>query len=475
MQRRVLNGFGNTYGPAAGKDGGIPHGNRESVNADSNHGSPSLAERCKKYSLYCWAKQKAVSPLPVARAQGIFFWDTSGKRYLDFSSSHMNVNIGHQHPRVVRAICQQAETLSFAHRSMATEPRAALAQAIAEVTPGDLKKTFFCLGGGEANENAVKMARLYTGRQKVLARYRSYHGATYGAAALTGSYHRWFAEPAMPGVVHVFDPYCYRCPFGWTRATCHRECISHIEQVISFEGAENIAAIICEGVSGTSGVLVPPPEYWQRLREMTQRHGIVLISDEVITGFGRTGKWFAVDHWNIVPDIITVAKGMNSGYIPLAAAVVSEQIARFFDDTPLMCGLNSSAHPLACASAHAVLQVNRDERLVENARDQGVLLAQILGDMKSKHVCVGDVRSIGLLAAIELVSDRDSRQPLDCSSCQLRRTGQTASLSTLLMERGVHTLCVSNMLFVAPPLSIGAVELQEGLAIIDEVLSNVAT
>jgi taurine--2-oxoglutarate transaminase len=232
---------------------------------------------------------------------------------------------------VVRAIQEQAAQLCFAHPGMATEPRGLLGQKIAAVAPGDLNKTFFCLGGAEANENAIKMARMYTGRFKVMARYRSYHGATHGAIALTGDYRRLPVEPAMPGVVHFLDPYCYRCPFGWTRDTCHRECISHVEEIISYEGPENIAAIFMEGVTGSNGLLVPPDDYWPRIREICDRHGILLVSDEVMSGWGRTGEWFAVDHWGVVPDMITTAKGLTAGYVPLGAVIVSEAIAEYFD------------------------------------------------------------------------------------------------------------------------------------------------
>src|SRR5512144_2746994 len=251
----------------------------------------------REYTFFSWSVQSAVNPIPIVRGEGVYFWDANGKRYIDFSSQLMNLNIGHQHPKVVKAIQEQAGQLCYAHPGMATEPRGLLGQKIAQVTPGNLKKTFFCLGGAEANENAIKIARQYTGRYKILSRYRSYHGATHGAIALTGDYRRLPVEPAMPGVVHFLDPFCYHCPFGWTRETCHRECIRHVEEVIRYEGAEHIAAIIMEGVTGSNGLIVPPDDYWPRVRELCDRYDILLISDEVMSGWGRTGEWFAVDHW----------------------------------------------------------------------------------------------------------------------------------------------------------------------------------
>ncbi len=259
---------------------------------NQNLSAKEIVELNREHTFFSWSVQSAANPIPAVRSEGIYFWDADGKRYMDFSSCLMNVNAGHQHPKIVKAIQDQAAQLCYAHPGMATEPRGLLGKKIAEVTPGDLNKTFFCLGGAEANENAIKIARFYTGRFKIMSRYRSYHGATHGAIALTGDYRRLPVEPAMPGVVHFLDPYCYRCPFGWTRETCHRECISHVEEIIQYEGANNIAAILMEGVTGSNGLIVPPPDYWPRIREICDKHGILLISDEVMSGWGRTGKWF---------------------------------------------------------------------------------------------------------------------------------------------------------------------------------------
>ncbi|MGB3906334.1 MAG: aminotransferase class III-fold pyridoxal phosphate-dependent enzyme, partial [Anaerolineae bacterium] len=293
----------------------------------------------RRYTFFSWSVQSAVKPLAVVGAKGCYFWDAEGNRYLDFASQLMNVNTGHQHPKVVAAIREQAERLCYAYPGLATQPRGELGKLLAEVTPGDLAKTFFTLGGAEAVDNAIKLARLYTGRQKIVTRYRSYHGATYGAISATGDPRRHPVEPGIPGIVRVFDPYCYRCVFGQEPETCHRECITHIEEVIKFEGPDRVAALLLEGVTGTSGIFVPPDDYWPRLREMCDKYGILLISDEVMSGFGRTGEWFGVDNWHVVPDMMVVAKGLTSGHVPLGAVVVSQSIADHFEDRYLPLGL----------------------------------------------------------------------------------------------------------------------------------------
>jgi taurine---2-oxoglutarate transaminase len=413
----------------------------------------------KEYTLFSWSVQGTVDPIPAVRAEGIHFWDAHGKRYLDFSSQLINVNIGHQHPKVVRAIQEQAAKLCFVQPAMATEPRGLLGKKLAEITPGNLRKAFFCLGGAEANENAIKIARWTTGRTKILARYKSYHGATHGAVALTGDYRRWAAEPTMPGVVHVFDPYCYRCTFGWTRDTCHRECVTHIEEVIRYEGPERVAAIFLEGITGTNGVLVPPDDYWPRIRSLCDKYGILLVDDEVMSGFGRTGRWFAVDHWGVVPDMMTLAKGLTSGSVPLAAVVVSEPIARYFDDHALLGGLTYGSHTLACAAGLATIQVYEEDGLVENSARLGQFLGEGLEEIKARHPSVGDVRYIGLFSVIELVKDQETKEPLP-----------SAGLTKFLRERGLFTFLPSNLVFVTPPLCIDEAQLQEGLAILDEAL-----
>lgn len=439
--------------------------------ANQSMSAAEIVRLSREYTFFSWSVQSEVDPIPVARAEGVYFWDVDGKRYIDFSAQLMNMNIGHQHPRVVRAIQEQASQLCFAHPGLATEPRGQLGKILAEITPGDLKKTFFCLGGAEANENAIKMARMFTGRHKIIAQYISYHGATHGAIALTGDNRRWAAEPAIPGVVHTLNPYCYRCPFGWTRETCHRECIRHIEEVIQYEGSENIAAVINEGVVGSNGIIVPPDDYWPRLRELCDKYGILLISDEVMSGFGRTGKWFAVDNWGVTPDMITIAKGITSGYVPLGAVIVSERIARHFEEQMLWCGLTYSAHPLACAAGVATTQVYIEDGLIDNAARVGRHLGQRLEELKTKHASVGDVRYIGLFSVIELVKDKETREPVTSVYAKDEGLVKMKEIGKFLRENGLFTFIKANMIFIVPPLCITEAQIDEGLEIIDRAIA----
>jgi taurine--2-oxoglutarate transaminase len=376
------------------------------------------------------------------------------------------MNAGHQHPKIVRAIQEQAATLCYAHPGFATEPRGLLGKKISEVAPGDLNKTFFCLGGAEANENAIKIARAFTGRFKILSRYRSYHGATHGAIALTGDYRRLPVEPAMPGVVHFLDPFCYRCPFGWTRETCHRECISHVEEVLQYEGPNTVAAIIMEGVTGSNGLIVPPDDYWPRIREICDKYGILLISDEVMSGWGRTGKWFAVDNWNVVPDIITTAKGITSGYVPLGAVIVTDKIADYYEDKYMYCGLTYSGHPLSCAAGVAAIEALEEDGMIENSAEVGKFLGKRLEEIKQANPCVGDVRYIGLFSTIELVKNRETKQAMPASVM--------GEIGKYLRDNGLFTFILSNAniscLFVVPPLCITKEQLEEGLGIVAKAL-----
>lgn len=425
-----------------------------------------IVQLSKEYTFFSWSIQSQVNPIPVTKAEGVYFWDAEGKRYLDFSSQLMNTNIGNQHPKVVKAVQEQAAELCFVHPGNATKPRGLLGKKLAEVTPGSLRKTFFALGGAEANENAIKIARFYTGRHKILARYRSYHGATHGAIALTGDYRRNAVEPVMPGGVHFLDPYCYRCPFGQKVETCKRACIKHLEEIISYEGADKIAAIMMEGVTGSNGLIVPPDDYWPRVREICDKHGILLISDEVMSGWGRTGKWFAVDNWNVAPDIITTAKGITSGYVPLGAVIVSEEIAKFFDDKYLFAGLTYSGHALACAAALATIEVYEEDGLIDNSATLGKYLGEALEDIKERHPSVGDVRYIGLFSVIELVANQGTKEPFSPEvMADVRKTLLKHGLFTFIMVKDIGT-----MIFVVPPLCISQEELDEGLSLVEKAL-----
>ncbi len=422
-----------------------------------------VVDLSRKHVFFSWSIQRDMHPIAVETGKGIYFWDKDGKRYTDFSAQLMNLNIGYQHPRVIAAIQQQAATLCTAHPNMATDSKALLGQALAEVAPGNLNKVFFTLAGADANENAIKFARLYTKKQKVLARYISYHGATYGAISLSGDYRRPPVEPGIPGVVHVLDPYCYRCPFGHTPQTCHRECITSIEKVIQYENPDTVAALFMEGVTGSNGILVPPDDYWPRLREITARYGVLLVSDEVMSGFGRTGEWFAVDNWGVVPDMITFAKGVTSGYLPLGGVLVSDPIAQYFEDKYLYQGLTYMGHPMCCAAGIATIQVYKDENLISRARSMGWVLGQALEEIKQRHNAVGDVRYIGMFSVIELVKNRATKEPMNLETMNAVRSR--------LLDEGFSTFVSKNMVYVVPPLVITEKELETGLAIVDRALA----
>ena len=424
----------------------------------------------KQYSIFEWSAQAAVNPIPMAKAEGIFFWDAHGKRYFDFNSQLMSVNIGHGDKRVIQAIKDQADKLLYANPYFATEPRALLGQKLAQLAPGDLNKSFFTLGGAEANENAIKIARLVTGRHKIIARYRSYHGGTAGAATLTGDPRRWAAEPGIPGVVRVLDPYPYRCGFCSGQGGCNQGCLRHVEEVVEYEGPKNVAAIIMETVTGTNGILVPPDGYLQGLRALCDKHGILLVLDEVMAGFGRTGKMFACEHWNVVPDLLTVAKGLTSSYLPLGAVIMRDKVARFFDDNVFYGGLTYNSHPMGCAAALAAIQVLEDDRLVENAAKMGQVLARELGRWKDKPPSVGDVRSIGLFSIVELVKNRKTREPLAPYNATHAQMGVMNDVRKTLLDNGIYTFVRWNNFFVNPPLCITEEQLLEGLALCEKAL-----
>src|SRR6187551_2926923 len=338
-----------------------------------------------RYVLHSWSVRSAIDPIPIAGAEGRYFWDYDGKRYLDFASQLVNLALGHEHPRIVDAITEQAKRLCTIGAPMASESRSRLGRLLAEVTPGDLTMSFFTNGGAEANENAVKLARWYSGRHKIIARYRSYHGATGGAITLTGDPRRWPAEPGIPGVVRMFDPYTYRCPAGHPDPCPVCAGGPHLEEILQYEGPQTVAAVIMETVTGTNGLIVPPDGYLQSIREVCDRHGIVLIFDEVMAGWGRTGRWFGCDNWDVVPDIISTAKGINSGYVPLGAMTVREHVYDSIKDRFFAGGLTYSGHPLACATGVASIEAFREERVVENAAAMGDYLREKLALLAQGH------------------------------------------------------------------------------------------
>jgi taurine---2-oxoglutarate transaminase len=428
-----------------------------------------------KHSFFTWSAQGKVSPIPITHAEGVYFFDVNGKRYLDFNSMVMCTNIGHGDLRVINAIVEQARQLPFAGPPMATKPRALLGKMLAEITPGTLNHFLFTLGGADANENAIKLARAYTGRHKILARYRSYHGATSGAMALTGDPRRWSWEPnLMPGVVRFLDPYRYRSTFHRTNpdisdADFCQDYLNHLEEIITFEGPETIAAVFVETVTGTNGIIIPPDGYLQGVRELCDQYGIILIADEVMSGFGRTGKWFAVDHWGVTPDIITMAKGLTSGYAPLGAVAISEEIAGFFSDKVFQSGLTYNAHPISLAAAIANIEVLRADQLVERSHQMGPLLRRYLTDLGESHPCVGEVRSIGLFGVIELVKNRDTKEPLSPFN---KNSPEMESIRKDLLHNGLYVYTHWHTILVIPPLIITENQLKEGFDALDKVLET---
>jgi taurine--2-oxoglutarate transaminase len=440
------------------------------VEANTELGQQIVAD-AKRYVLHSWSVQDAVNPIPVAGGEGRYFWDHDGNRYLDFASQLVNLSLGHQHPKLVAAIKEQADKLCTIGPPMATEARSTLARMLAEVTPGDLAMSFFTNGGAEANENAIKLARWYTGRHKVIARYRSYHGATAGAITLTGDPRRWAAEPGIPGVVRMLDPYTYRCPAGHPDPCPVCSGAPHLEEVLQYEGPQTVAAVILETVTGTNGIIVPPDGYLRSIREVCDRYGIVLILDEVMAGFGRTGRWFACENWDVVPDILTVAKGINSGYVPLGAMVISETIADWVRSKPFAGGLTYSGHPLACASAVASIEAFREEGVVENSAAHGEYLREALAGLQDRHPSIGDVRGLGLFWGLELVRNRETREPLVPFNAGGEAAAPVAQLTKAALDRGLYLFVHWNVVVICPPLNITREELDEGLSVLDEVLA----
>jgi taurine--2-oxoglutarate transaminase len=426
-----------------------------------------------EHSFWTWSAQGKVAPIPVKSAKGVYFWDVDGKRYLDFNSMTMCVNIGHGDERVIEAIVEQARQLPYAGPPMASRPRAMLGKLLAEITPGDLDTFLFTLGGADANENAIKLARAYTGRHKILARYRSYHGATAGAMAATGDPRRTAWEPLlMPGVVHFLDPYRYRSTFhrlnpDISEADFALDYLNHLEEIIRYEGPETIAAVLVESVTGTNGVIIPPDGYLQGVRALCDRYGILMIADEVMSGFGRTGRWFAVEHWGVVPDMITMAKGLTSAYAPLGAVGMKPTIHEFFRDRVFHSGLTYTAHPISLAAAIANIQVMQADHLVEHAAAMGPVLHHLLADLGEQHPSVGEVRSIGLFGVIELVKDRQTKEP---AAPWNGSSPAMVALRQYCLDHGLYLYTHWHTVLVIPPLIITPEQLEEGFAILDKAL-----
>ena len=433
--------------------------------------SPSAVENDRRYVFHSWSAQGLVHP-EIAGASGAWFWDSAGTRWLDFSSQLVNTNIGHQHPRVVAAIQDQAAKLCTVGPSFANDARSEAARLIIERSPGDMERVFFTNAGAEANEHAVRMARLHTGRHKILAQYRSYHGATSGAMALTGDPRRWGSEPAMPGVVHFMGPYLYRSSFHATTEAeeCER-ALAHLDEVLMYEGPSTVAAIILEPVVGTNGILVPPDGYLQGVRDLCDLHGILLIADEVMSGFGRAGEWFAVDRWEVRPDLITFAKGVNSGYVPLGGVIVSQPVTETFTARPYPGGLTYSGHPLACAAAVATITAMEDEGVIKHARQLGEdVIGPGLREIAERHPSVGEVRGLGCFWAVELVRNRETRQMLVPYNASGESAGPMNAVAAACKERGLWPFVHFNRIHVVPPLVITDAEARDGLGILDAAL-----
>lgn len=426
-----------------------------------------IVDLSKKHSLYEWSAQGAVDPIPVAGAKGCWFWTPEGKRYLDFNSQLMCVNIGHGDERVIKAIQDQAASLAYANPFMATEPRARLGAELARLTPGDIDTFFFTNGGAEANENALKIARFYTGRHKAISFYRSYHGGTAGAMMLTGDPRRWPAEPGLPGIIHVLNPY-HGIQRGWDTT---EQALAMLDETIQLEGPNTIAAIFMEPVVGTNGILIPPPGYLQGVRDLCTKYGIMMVADEVMSGFGRTGEWFAVNHWNVVPDLLTMAKGLTSAYVPLGAVGMRHAIAEHFKTNVFWGGLTYNSHPLGCAAALATLKVYQDDDLINRAKARGKFLTGLLEGLYDRHQIVGATRNIGLFGIVELVKNRASMEPLSPFNTM---TEPMKQLAKFFREEGLYTFVRWNTFFTNPPLTVTEEELTHGFDIIDRGLKQIS-
>jgi taurine--2-oxoglutarate transaminase len=422
------------------------------------------------HTLFSWSKQKGIAPIAVKYGEGVYLYDYDGKRYLDFSSGLMNVNIGHGNQRVTEAVMKQMQEVSYITPSCVTKVRGELGKKLASITPKGLTKTLFTVCGATSIDNAIKLARLYTGRHKILCRYQSFHGASYGAMSAGGDPRKLAADSQQaPNFVHFDIPIAYRWEYG--EESLLKESIKNLERVIAFEGPQNIAAILLEGESGSSGCLKYPVGYLKKVREICDKHGILFIADEVMSGFGRTGKWFGVDNHGVVPDMIATAKGITSGYLPLGALIVSDKIAERYDDNVLWLGLTYSAHPVSLAASLEVLKIYEDDNLIENAAAMGQYIDSRMEELKKKHPSIGDWRNTGLLGCVELVKKRTTKEPMAPFNAKPEEMVVMNKVAARLKELGMYTFVRWNYIFVAPPLCINKEQIDEGLAMISDAIS----
>jgi len=425
------------------------------------------------HTLFSWSKQSGLKPMNIERAEGVYLYDRDGKKIIDFSSQLMNVNIGHGNKAVQEAVAKQMSEVSYVFPGAVTKVRGELGKKLAEIAPGSLNKTFFTLGGADAIENAIKIARVYSGRHKIIAQYRSYHGGTYGAMSAGGDPRKHAIDSQqMPNIIHVENPYFYRCPWhSKTEEECAERSAAHMERVIQYEGPENVAAILMEGESGSSGCIKYPADYWKRIGKIADRYGILIIDDEVMSGFGRTGKWFAIEHHGVEPDIICMAKGLTSGYLPLGGIMVSDKIAESFNDRPLPLGLTYSGHAVSCAAALAVINVFEEEDLINNATRMGKYMDNRVAELIDKHPSIGDFRNTGLLGCIELVKNRETKEPMAPWNAKPEEMDVMNQVAARIRELGMFTFVRWNYIFIAPPLIITEAQIDEGLAIISQAIS----
>lgn len=443
----------------------------DATGSDLEWGPDRIRAADREYVIHSWSTQGAVNAVPIAGGKGSWFWDYEGNKYLDFQSQLVNMNLGHQHPKIIEAIKAKADEMCYIGPNYAERSRSELAELMAELTPGDLKMSFFTTGGAAANENAIKLARHVTGRNKIVTRYRSYHGATAGAISLTGDPRRWHAEPGMSGVVRMFDPYTYRCPAGHPDPCPVCSGGPHLEEILRYEDPYSVAAVVLETVTGTNGLLYPPDGYLQSIREVCDKYGILLILDEVMAGFGRTGEWFACNHWDVTPDILVTAKGLNSGYVPLGSMTVNQKISDWLMVNKFWGGLTYAGHPLACASGVASINVMKSEGIIENVRATGARLGAGLQKLATTHPSIGDIRGRGLFYGLELVKDRQTREPLAPFNPNSTESAPMTAVVAAAREKGLYLSSNNNIVRLTPPLVITESEIDFALDVLDDVLT----